>query len=67
MESTPLEKDSSMKVVKFATTPRMSTYIIAFIVGDFDYVESVAENGVVVRVYTSVGKSHHGVFALEVY
>ena len=66
MESKTLESDASMKVVKFATTPKMSTYIIAFIVGDYDYVEGKADNDVTVRVYTSAGKSKGGQFALEV-
>lgn len=66
VETKPLESDASMKVVKFATTPKMSTYIIAFIVGDYDYVEGKAENDVTVRVYTSAGKSKGGQFALEV-
>ena len=55
-----------MKVVKFATTPKMSTYIIAFIVGDFDYVEDKTDSDVIVRVYTSKGKSDEGKFALYV-
>ncbi|XP_057304865.1 puromycin-sensitive aminopeptidase-like [Hydractinia symbiolongicarpus] len=58
--------NASLKVVKFATTPKMSTYIIAFIVGDFDHVESTTDSGVLVRVYTSAGKANQGRFALEV-
>ena len=55
-----------MKCVTFARTPVMSTYLLAFIVGEFDYVEQRDANGVLVRVYTPVGKSEQGRFALDV-
>lgn len=64
---TAVHSDNALlKVVKFATTPKMSTYIIAFIVGDFDHVENTTDSGVLVRVYTSAGKANQGRFALEV-
>ena len=44
----------------------MSTYLVAFIVGDFDFVEGKTEDGTLVRVYTPVGKAQQGNFALEV-
>ena len=44
----------------------MSTYLVAFIVGEFDFVEGTTEDGVKVRVFTPVGKSDQGNFALEV-
>ena len=44
----------------------MSTYLLAFVVGDFDYVEARDSNGILVRVYTPVGKRENGRFALEV-
>lgn len=52
--------------VKFATTPIMSTYLVAFVIGEYDYVESQSSDGVTVRVYTPVGKAEQGKFALEV-
>ena len=55
-----------MKCVTFARTPIMSTYLLAFVVGEFDYVEERDSNGVLVRVYTPVGKAEQGRFALEV-
>ena len=54
------------KQVKFETTPMMSTYLLAFVVGEFDYIEGKTENGVVLRVYTPPGKQDHGNFALEI-
>ena len=44
----------------------MSTYLIAFVVGEYDYVEAKDADGVLVRVYTPVGKKEQGQFALEV-
>ena len=34
----------------------MSTYLLAFIVGEFDFVEGQSKDGVLVRVYTPLGK-----------
>lgn len=50
----------------FETTPIMSTYLVAVVVGEYDYIESMSEDGVVVRVYTPRGKKEQGHFALEV-
>ena len=52
--------------MSFARTPIMSSYLLAFVVGEFDYVEEKDANGVVIRVYTPVGKANLGQFALDV-
>ena len=44
----------------------MSVYLLAFVVGEFDFVEDTDSNGVLVRVYTPVGKAEQGRFALDV-
>lgn len=59
-------EDTSLKVVKYARTPVMSTYLVAFVVGEFDFVEGKDANGVIIRVYTPKGKAVQGQFALEV-
>ncbi|XP_064598635.1 puromycin-sensitive aminopeptidase-like isoform X2 [Liolophura sinensis] len=59
-------KENGLKVVKYSKTPVMSTYLIAFVVGEYDYVEAKDADGVLVRVYTPVGKKTHGQFALDV-
>ena len=61
-----LESDASMKVLTFQQTPIMSTYLLAFVVGEFDYVEGKDTDGILVRVYTPTGKKEQGQFALEV-
>ena len=63
---TPLEGDSTWKAVKYERTPVMSTYLLAFVVGEYDYVEDKDADGVLIRVYTPVGKKEQGRFALEV-
>ncbi|KAF9418987.1 hypothetical protein HW555_004314 [Spodoptera exigua] len=55
-----------LKRIHYDTTPIMSTYLVAFVVGEYDYVEKKSRDGVLVRVYTPVGKSKQGLFALEV-
>uniref|UniRef100_A0A672SIV9 Aminopeptidase n=1 Tax=Sinocyclocheilus grahami TaxID=75366 RepID=A0A672SIV9_SINGR len=62
----PYPEDHSLVEVKFATTPIMSTYLVAFVIGEYDFVESQSSDGVTVRVYTPVGKAEQGKFALEV-
>ena len=66
ISETSLKSDDSLKVVVFERTPIMSTYLLAFIVGEFDYVEATDSDGVVVRVYTPLGKKGQGQFALQV-
>lgn len=53
-------------LVKFETTPIMSTYLVAVVVGEFDYIEDKTPDGICVRVYTPVGKQEQGRFALDV-
>lgn len=51
---------------EFERTPIMSTYLVAAVVGEYDYVEGRSADGVLVRVYTPRGKKEQGRFALEV-
>ena len=44
----------------------MSTYLVAFVIGEFDYVEERSADGVLCRVYTPVGKKEQGRFGLYV-
>ena len=53
------------KTVRFAPTPLMSTYLLAFIVGDFEYVQKKSKDGVLVRVFVTPGKKHQAQFALD--
>lgn len=44
----------------------MSTYLVAFVIGDFDYIEGKSSDGIKLRVFTPLGKTEQGRFALEV-
>lgn len=43
----------------------MSTYLVAVAVGEFDFIETLTPKGVKVRVYTPLGKTESGHFALD--
>jgi puromycin-sensitive aminopeptidase len=62
------EHEAGFKTVSFAPTPKMSTYLLAFIIGHFEYLEGQTggPNPTLVRVYTTPGKKHQAKFALEV-
>ncbi|KKU81317.1 MAG: hypothetical protein UY07_C0021G0022 [Parcubacteria group bacterium GW2011_GWA1_47_8] len=59
------EHGEGYKVVEFSPTPKMSTYLLAFIVGDLEYIEKKTKEGVLVRVFTTPGKKHQAEFALD--
>lgn len=55
----------SKKAVKFNRSPKMSTYLLAFIVGELNYIETKSFR-VPVRVYAPPGQDiEHGRFSLE--
>ncbi|PWY86328.1 aminopeptidase B [Aspergillus sclerotioniger CBS 115572] len=59
-----------LKLVSFETTPVMSTYLLAWAVGDFEYVEAMTQRkyqgkSIPVRVYTTKGLKEQARFALE--
>lgn len=65
LETEIAEHRAGYKIVKFAPSPKMSSYLLAFIVGHFDHREGKTKGGVLVRVFTTPGKKHQSVFALE--
>src|SRR5580704_13200171 len=52
--------------VRFSPTMKMSTYLVAFVIGQLESTETVDVNGVPLRVVTTPGKSALGSYALEV-
>jgi aminopeptidase 2 len=65
-ESRVDSEDGASVSIRFKETPIMSTYLIAWVVGDLDYIEEKNEDGVLVRVYATRGHAHQGKFALDV-
>ncbi len=66
LPQTITEHEGGYKIVKFAPTPIMSTYLLAFIIGEFEFIEGKTRDGVQVRVFTTAGKKHQAKFALDV-
>lgn len=69
-EKNTREGKNGRKIVSFERTPIMSTYLLAWAVGDFEYVEAFTErkyngNKLPVRVYTTRGLKSQGQFALD--
>ena len=57
--------DAGFKSVMFGRTPIMSTYLMAFVIGDLSYIQQEAANNTTVGVWTTRGKEEQGRFALE--
>ena len=57
-----------LKKIKFAPTPIMSTYLVAFAVSELDYIEAFTTDAAKtkVRVYAPKGLASQGQFALDV-
>ncbi len=53
-------------VVRFADTPVMSTYLVAFVVGPLEITEPVEVDGIPLRVAFPPGKGHLTDFALDI-
>ena len=50
--------------VTFSTSPKMSSYLMAFVLGEFEYIEGSAD-GIPIRVYSTPGKKQLSTFALD--
>ncbi len=57
--------ESGWKKIAFEPTPKMSTYILAFVVGELEYEEVISE-GVRIRAYVTEGKKQLTRFSLDV-
>jgi len=61
---TTFDKGTSTKTITFQTTPRMSTYLLALVVGQFDGISKTSGH-IQTTVYTVPGKAHQGEFCLD--
>lgn len=57
--------DSKKKVVTFESSPKMSSYLVALIIGDFKSTETKQAKGVPIRVWAPAGKEGLGKYALD--
>ncbi len=57
---------NGQRSVVFAPTMKMSTYLVAFVVGPFEATEPIDVGGVPVRVIFPIGKGRLATYALEV-
>ena len=58
--------ENNYKKVYFDKTPIMSTYLLAFIIGDLDKCTTIAENNVEINIWATKHNVIHGEFALQV-
>jgi len=49
----------------FMATPKMSTYLLAFCVGEFEFISAQTKNGVLARIFACPGNSSRCEFALK--
>ena len=60
------DEGGGLRRVRFTETPPMSTYLLAFVIGDLRSIERRASNGTLVRVWATAGNEDKSAFALEV-
>lgn len=66
IESEVLEHEGGYKTVRFSPSPKMSSYLLAFIIGHFEFISKKTKDGTLVRVFVTPGKKKQAEFALSV-
>lgn len=64
--SETVDENTGLKTVSFKRTMKMSTYLLAFLVGTFVPSTAVTTNGIELRAWTVPGKENLTKFALDV-
>lgn len=59
-------EQNGLLITKFATTPKMSTYLLAFVYGELESKEAVTKDGVTVRAWATPANANFTDFALDV-
>jgi len=60
------DKERPCKLVVFKETMKMSTYLVALVIGKLEAKEPVMVDGTPVRVWTPAGKTHLASFAIDI-
>jgi len=63
--ATDTDLGNGQRTVSYVPTMKMSTYLVAFVIGPFEETKTVDVNGVPLRVVYPIGKGHLADFALE--
>jgi len=69
ISNTEIEKVEEIKEGKlyyFEETPYMSTYLLAWIIGKFEYIEGITKTRVRIRVYSPLNNKEKSMFALSI-
>ena len=64
----PIKHESminNLRKITFQETPIMSTYLLAFVIAELEYLEGKTKNNVLVRIITTPGNKYKSKFALE--
>lgn len=68
ISNTPVKEQSTKggsQTTTFETTPKMSTYLLGFVIGELGFVEATTKDNVLVRVYATPDNVAHTAFALD--
>ncbi|KAK8797178.1 hypothetical protein WA158_004388 [Blastocystis sp. Blastoise] len=65
-KSTIQKNNRDYHLYKFACTPIMSTYLLVFIVGEFDIISKYTKDNVLVSCYCPLGRTSEGQYALNI-
>lgn len=58
--------ENNSKIISFAPTIKMSSYLVTLLVGEFECTEATKVNGVEIRVWSVKGKGKLGLFARDI-
>ncbi|MBS1998231.1 MAG: M1 family metallopeptidase [Cyanobacteria bacterium SZAS LIN-2] len=66
VESQTVDAKTGKKVFNFGRTMKMATYIVAFVVGQFEETKAVDVDGIPFKIYAPIGKLALTPFSLEI-
>ncbi|MEK6907318.1 MAG: M1 family metallopeptidase [Nanoarchaeota archaeon] len=61
-----LSNKGNLKTIIFEETPIMSTYLLAFVISELEYLEGKTKQGTKIRIYSTPGKKYRAKLALDV-